>query len=107
MQCPYCKYEFPLTWKRYWSAWTWKHTCPECKRKSQLNFPALYFAFFIASFFVGIAAARVLAIAIFSGPEHSVEALRLRLGFYVVFVLLVFIPIDKWFHARVRHLVQL
>ena len=107
MRCPYCQHEFALTWKRYWSAWTWKHTCPQCRRKSQLDFPALYFAFFIASFIVGITLARVLSVTIFPGQYSSVEAHRFRLAFYVFFVLLVFIPIDKWFNAKVRRLVGL
>jgi hypothetical protein len=106
MKCPHCKHEFPLTWKRYWSAWTWKHTCPKCKHKSQLDFPALYLGFFVASFLVGLASARTLSVAIFPGQYHSDAARGFRLAFYVTFILLVFTPLDKWFHANVRQLVK-
>ena len=107
MQCPHCQHEFRLTWKRYWTAWTWKHTCPECKRTSQLNFPAVYIAFIAASFFVGISSARILVLAIFPGQYHSPAAHRFRLAFYVFFVLLVFVPIDRWFNNSVRRLVKI
>jgi len=36
MQCPYCNQIFPLTWHRYFTERTNKHTCPSCQKVSQL-----------------------------------------------------------------------
>ena len=42
MKCPYCTAEFPLTWQRYFTARTGRHTCPDCGRISKIPLSASY-----------------------------------------------------------------
>jgi hypothetical protein len=72
-----------------------------------MSWPALYFAFYGASFMFGLAAARGVSNCIFPGHYYSGEARLARLVFYAVFVVLVVVPIDKWFDSRIRRLVKL
>ena len=41
MKCPYCSSEFELTWKRYFSAFTGKHKCPNCNQIGKLKYKSI------------------------------------------------------------------
>lgn len=43
MQCPYCNHVFPLTWHRYFTERTNKHTCLSCQKASQLPKSSSYY----------------------------------------------------------------
>ena len=47
MRCPYCDKTFPLTWRRYWSSPTGRHTCPDCGKKSRLPLSVSYWALLV------------------------------------------------------------
>ena len=55
MQCPYCNHIFPLTWQRYFTERTNKHTCPSCQKVSQLpKSPSYYLLLGLAQCIGGV-----------------------------------------------------
>jgi hypothetical protein len=72
-----------------------------------MDWPAVYFAFCVAGAVVGVAAAKVVSACVLPGHSDSADAPHLRLGFYLVFVALVVLPIDKWFDSKIRRLIRL
>ncbi|MCK5883288.1 MAG: hypothetical protein KAG61_06335 [Bacteriovoracaceae bacterium] len=95
MKCPYCEHEFKLTWKRYLKAPFGKHTCPNCNKKSKLNYTSKYFAAIVVFFLPFLIAIIFL---------HS--SLVLTSVVKIIFLLLVF-PMDRWAESKFKKLVPI
>ncbi len=97
MKCPYCEHDFPLTWKRYLTSPFGSHRCPQCSRKSRLRWTWRYILVTCACGLLGIGSLAVIGMFLFTYESGLVAGL--------VLLILVGIPVDKYYDTHCRVLV--
>lgn len=99
LKCPYCGCAIALTWKRYFSAPTGVHTCPECQQKSKLSRTRTYVIWQLIQL-IGVAVLIFVPILV-TGFRFDVFilsiAVAVALGFFF----------DRYFDEHTRELMKL
>jgi len=63
--CPFCKHQFPLTWRRYWKNLSGRHVCPSCGQSSKIRGGFPYWALYLPLVSISPFAAIVFALAVY------------------------------------------
>jgi hypothetical protein len=96
--CPHCQTIFPVTWRRYWAAPLGNYRCPECRQLSHAIrnfwwvFPILIVAMVMGGYLGFVFAAYVF------------NNVWMGMFFFLIGILAVGLPLDKWMDGHLRHL---
>jgi len=109
--CPFCKHQFPLTWRRYWKGTFGRHVCPSCGRSSKLRTGLLYWALYVPLLTITPFAALSFVLVVYRlvVPRHFEEDVTWFLGSPWLVATLITLwaflfPIDRMIDARFRKL---
>lgn len=110
LECPYCRFRFPLTWARYWKTAFLVLQCPHCRKISRIKqpwwtylvtFPVMFISMVPGVFFAlrAITSAEGRPMGSFTGFLTGI-AVAFLVGIPVVFL------VDKAFSERFSYLVK-
>lgn len=112
LTCPFCKHQFPLTWRRYWTSLSGRHVCPSCEQRSKVRTGWPYWAVYLPLLLISPFAVVAFALGLYGivvSRHHFNEGISWFLGSpWLVATLLalwaLLFPIDRVFDVRLRGL---
>jgi len=96
MKCPYCSFEFPLTWERYLKE-PFKHTCPSCKKKAKLLLTRKYILCSLLP--VCVLAGGLTFLSIYLSGGHVYLGLLLVMNLALI---TAWLPVDRYCDENMR-----
>jgi len=112
LTCPFCKHQFPLTWRRYWKNLSGRHVCPSCGQSSKVRTGWPYWVVYLPLLLISPFAVMSFASGIYGivvPRHHFAEGVTWFLGspwFVAILIALwaLLFPIDRVFDVRLRGL---
>ena len=95
MICPHCSHDIPLTWGKYFSSIFKDHVCPGCRKKFKVTLTASSIVLLLIGSIIAATMPTVIAFFFIHDFWYTIAA-------YVVFVVAVVIPFDRWLDDKVR-----
>lgn len=96
LTCPYCSYQFALTWARYCCAPLGNHRCPACQEWGHLELTAAYFRKVLT---LGMLPFVIAGTISFSLLRYSESAGSISFSITIPIALLLAIIMDKHFES--------